>query len=53
MLRLVLWNSAETEQFNIDLYENIPVEVTYQFSDIQNKNSSVGNYSQTLRVHAT
>ncbi len=53
MLRLVLWNSAETEQFNIDLYENIPVEVTYQFSDIQNINSSVGNYSQTFRVPAT
>tara|TARA_R110002074_G_scaffold87830_1_gene193868 strand:+ start:3899 stop:6160 length:2262 start_codon:yes stop_codon:yes gene_type:complete len=53
MLRLVLWNSAETEQFNIDLYEHIPVEVTYQFSDIQNINSSVGNYSQTFRVPAT
>jgi hypothetical protein len=53
MLRLTLWNSAETDQFNIDLYENIPVEVTYQFSDIQNINSSVGNYSQTFRIPAT
>lgn len=53
MLKLTLWNSAETDQFNIDLYEHIPVEVTYQFSDIQNINSSVGNYSQTFRVPAT
>tara|TARA_R110000803_G_scaffold54078_1_gene110662 strand:+ start:3591 stop:5876 length:2286 start_codon:yes stop_codon:yes gene_type:complete len=53
MLRLVLWDSTETYQYDIDLYENIPVEVTYQFSDIQNINSSTGNYSQTFRIPAS
>ena len=53
MLRLVLWNDAETDQFDIELYENIPVEVTYQFSDVQDINAAVGNYSQTFRIPAT
>lgn len=53
MLRLVLWNSAETSQYDIDLYKNIPVELTYQFTNVQNINESVGDFSQTFRIPAT
>jgi len=53
MLRLVLWNSAETSQYEIELYEHIAVEITYQFSNVQNINQSVGDYSQTFRIPAT
>ncbi len=53
MLRLTLWNTAETKQFNIDLYEHAPVNLNYQFSDVTEINKAKGSYSQTFRVPAT
>ncbi len=53
MLRLRLWNNSESSQFDIELYENLPVNLQYQFSDIQEVNRAVGSYSQTFRVPAT
>lgn len=47
MLRLTL-NGTE-----IELYENEPVNLSYQFSDIQEINASRSNYSQTFRVPLT
>lgn len=47
MLRLTL-NGTD-----IELYENEPVNLSYQFSDIQEINASRSNYSQTFRVPLT
>ena len=47
MLRLTL---ADNE---IELYENIPVNISYKFSDIQKINSSSSSFSQTFRVPLT
>ena len=47
MLRLTLAGSE------IELYENEPVNLSYQFSDIQNINSSASSFSQTFRVPLT
>lgn len=47
MLRLTL-NGTD-----IELYENEPVNLAYQFSDIQEINASRSNYSQTFRVPLT
>lgn len=47
MLRLTL---ADNE---IELYENEPVNLSYQFSDIQNINASSSSFSQTFRVPLT
>ena len=37
----------------IELYENEPVNLSYQFSNLQEINASSGNYSQTFRVPLT
>ena len=47
MLRLTL---AEND---IELYQNEPVNLSYQFSDIQKINSSASSFSQTFRVPLT
>ena len=47
MLRLTLADNA------IELYENIPVNLSYQFADLQNINSSRSSFSQTFRVPLT
>jgi len=53
MLRLTLWNFAETAQHNIELYENAPVNLNYQFADITEINKTKGSYTQTFRIPAT
>lgn len=53
MLRLTLWNDAETSQFDVDLYDNAPVNLNYQFTDVTEINKTVGSYSQTFRIPAT
>lgn len=53
MLTLVLWNTAETSQHVIELYENAPVNLTYQFNDITEVAKPRASYSQTFRVPAT
>ena len=53
MLTLTLWNSAETTQHTIELYQHAPVNLNYQFTDVTNINKAVGSYSQTFRVPAT
>ena len=47
MLRLTL------ADHDIELYQNEPVNLSYQFSDVQNINSSASNFSQTFRVPLT
>jgi len=53
MLRLIVWNSAETAQHTIELYENAPVNLNYQFADVSQINKTQGSYSQTFRIPAT
>ena len=53
MLTLTLWNTAETSQYTIDLYDHAPVNLNYQFSDVTEINKAKGSYSQTFRVPAT
>jgi len=53
MLRLTLWNFAEDAQHNIELYENAPVNLNYQFADITEINKTKGSYTQTFRIPAT
>lgn len=47
MLRLTI-NGIDAE-----LYENAPVNLQLQYSDVQNINSSTGSYSQTFRIPLT
>ena len=47
MLRLTLAGNE------IELYENEPVNLSYQFSDLQEINASRSNFSQTFRVPLT
>ena len=47
MLRLVL------DGTEVDLYENESVNLTLQFSDVQNIQSTTGSFSQTFRLPAT
>lgn len=53
MLRLRLWNFAESEQYDLDLYENAPINLNYRFTDVSEVNKSKGSFSQTFRVPAT
>jgi len=53
MLRLTLWNTGEGAQYNVDLYENVPVNLNYQFADVSQINKTQGSYSQTFRIPAT
>ena len=53
MLTLTLWNSSETTQHIIELFDNIPINLTYQFMEVQNINTVKGSYSQTFRIPAT
>tara|TARA_R110000751_G_scaffold6755_5_gene28525 strand:+ start:4419 stop:6680 length:2262 start_codon:yes stop_codon:yes gene_type:complete len=53
MLRLVVWNSAETSQHTIELYDHAPVNLNYQFADVSQINKTQGSYSQTFRIPAT
>jgi len=53
MLRLVVWNSAETAQHTIELYDHAPVNLNYQFADVSQINKTQGSYSQTFRIPAT
>lgn len=53
MLRLTLWNTAETEQHTIELYKHAPVNLNYQFTDVTQINKTIGSYSQTFRIPAT
>ena len=47
MLRLTLADN------DIELYQNEPVNLSYQFSDLQEINASRSNFSQTFRVPLT
>jgi len=47
MLRLTLADN------DIELYQNDPVNLSYQFSDLQKINSSASSFSQTFRVPLT
>lgn len=53
MLTLTLWNSAETAQHTIELYDHAPVNLNYQFADVSQINKTQGSYSQTFRIPAT
>ena len=53
MLTLTLWNTAETYQHTIELYQHAPVNLNYQFQDITQVNKARGSYSQTFRIPAT
>ena len=53
MLRLIVWNSAETAQHTIELYDHAPVNLNYQFADVTEINKTQGSYSQTFRIPAT
>ena len=53
MLTLTLWNSAETTQHIIELYEHAPVNLNYQFADVSQINKTQGSYTQTFRIPAT
>ena len=53
MLRLRVWNFAETAQYDIELYESAPVNLKYRFTDVSKVNKAVGGHSQTFRVPAT
>lgn len=47
MLRLLLDGNE------MDLYEDVSVNLTLQFANVQNINSSTGSFSQTFRIPAT
>tara|TARA_R100001163_G_scaffold2920_1_gene4401 strand:+ start:99 stop:2453 length:2355 start_codon:yes stop_codon:yes gene_type:complete len=53
MLRLRLWNSAENAQYDVDLYQNAPVNLKYRYTDVTEINKAVGSYSQTFRIPGT
>ena len=53
MLRLIVWNSAETAQHTIELYDHAPVNLNYQFADVSQINKTQGSYTQTFRIPAT
>ena len=53
MLTLTLWNSAETIQHIIELYDHAPVNLNYQFADVSQINKTQGSYTQTFRIPAT
>jgi len=53
MLTLTLWNTAETAQHTIELYEHAPVNLNFQFADVSQINKTQGSYSQTFRIPAT
>jgi hypothetical protein len=53
MLRLRLWNFAESDQYDLELYENAPINLNYRFTDVSQVNKSKGSFSQTFRVPAT
>jgi len=38
---------------NIDLYDSDPINLKYQFTDVNNIQSSTGSFSQTFRIPAT
>ncbi len=52
MLRLVLTDYAGA-QHDIELYKNEPVNLTYQFTNVQNVNTTVGDFAHTFRVPLT
>ncbi len=47
MLRVTL------QGHEVDLYEDVSVNLTLQFTDVQNVNNPAGSFSQTFRVPAT
>lgn len=53
MLRLRVWNFAESDQYDLELYENAPINLNYRFTDVSEVNKSKGSFSQTFRVPAT
>lgn len=53
MLNLTVYNAAETQSFTLDLYENAPVNLNYQFSDVSEVQRAKASYSQKFRIPAT
>jgi len=53
MLRLRVWNSAETEQYDLEVYQNLPVNLLFRYTEVSEINKAVGSYSQTFRIPAT
>jgi hypothetical protein len=53
MLRLRLWDNAETSQYDVELYRNAPVNLQYRYTDVGEINKAVGSYSQTFRIPGT
>lgn len=53
MLRLTVWNNAETAQYDIELYKNVPVNLNYQWTDVSEVQKAKASHSQTFRVPAT
>ena len=47
MLRLVINNK------DVELYENAPVNLKFQFSDVEKINNPLASYSQSFRVPLT
>ncbi len=47
MLRLVINNQ------DVELYENAPVNLKFQFSDVEKINNPLASYSQSFRVPLT
>lgn len=45
--------AQRTNWYQLDLYENEPVNLTYSFQDVQKVNNPSGDYSQTFRVPLT
>jgi len=45
-------NISSTDHY-LETYENDPINLTYQYSDIEKIQSAVGSFSQTFRIPAT
>jgi len=52
MLRLIVKGNDDSTH-SIELYENAPVNINYQFTDLHNFGTPLGTFSQTFRIPAT
>ena len=50
---LIYDNASGIVQYEVDLYENIPLELTKQISDVQDPQSRVADFTKTIKVPST
>ena len=51
MLELKVYKGSQ--EYYLELYENDPVNITYQFTDLTEIQSATGSFSQSFRIPAT